>query len=229
MGNRSTKRNRKKSALLLVVGVTVALMTACGGPSKEKVKEVQEVYAQLVNRHNEVVEAYAGMSDETLGRQLDEMAENLNTIGQQDTKNMTDEELDKIIADLNENIVMYDDIYASMEEMKQQEEEEILAIPVTLVNHTGLELYQMYLYKASETDKGDNLVEDMEYLDGNATFNILNLYMTEEEMLWHLEAMDEKGNVIESADIDFTGYGEDGVTVHMKFSFDTMEGWVELE
>lgn len=203
-------------------------MTACGGPSKAKVEEVQGVYAQLVDRHNEVVALYANMEHDELSQQLDEMAENLKSIGQQDTKEMSNEELDEIIADLNENIAKYDEILASIEEI-EEEDKKIQAIPVTLKNNTGVSFYQLYLYKASETDKGENLVEDMGYLEGNQTCNILNLYMTEEEMLWHLEALDEEGNVIESADIDFTGYGEDGVTVLMEYSFDSMEGWLELE
>lgn len=217
-----------KVAVLFALGMAAAVMTACGGPSEEKVQEVQESYAQLVSRHNEVIESYAGLNDDTLNGKLDEMAENLNSIGQQDTKNMTDEELDAIIANLNENIAMYDEIHASIEEMKQQEKE-ILSVPVALVNHTGIDFYQMYLYKASETDKGKNLVEDMEYLGGNAIGNIVSLYMTEDEMLWHLEAMDLDGNVIEDTEIDLSGYEEDGVTIHMNFSFDSMEGWVELE
>lgn len=203
-------------------------MTACGGPSKAKVEEVQGVYAQLVDRHNEVVALYANMEHDELSQQLDEMAENLKSIGQQDTKEMSNEELDEIIADLNENIAKYDEILASIEEI-EEEDKKIQAIPVTLKNNTGVSFYQLYLYKASETDKGENLVEDMGYLEGNQTCNILNLYMAEEEMLWHLEALDEEGNVIESADIDFTGYGEDGVTVLMEYSFDSMEGWLELE
>lgn len=218
----------KKRVYITAACLLMIFMTACGGPSKAKVEEVQSVYAQLVDRHNEVVALYANLEHDELSQQLDEMAESLKSIGQQDTKEMTNEELDEIIVDLNEHIARYDEILASIEEI-EAEDKEIQAIPVTLKNNTGVSLYQLYLYKASETDKGENLVEDMGYLDGNQTCSILNLYMTEDEMLWRLEALDEDGNVIESADIDFTGCGEDGVTVLMEYSFDSMEGWLELE
>lgn len=220
----------KKKVQVLLIGLAVISAAGCGGPSKEKVEEVQSVYAELVSRHNEVVEEYADSEDTSLSTQLDEMAEKINDIGQQDTKDMTNDELDGIIADLKENIAVYDDILVSIEKIREEEKkEEMYAVPITIKNNTGVKLFQLYLHKASEEDKGDNLAEDIGYLDGYQTLNILNLYMTEDDMLWHLEAIDEEGNVIESADVDLTGYGDDGVTVSMEYSFDTMEGWVNLE
>lgn len=218
----------KKRVYILVTCLLMINMAACGNPSKEKIEEVQNVYAQLVSLHNDVVDQYAQLDNEELSEQLDAMAENIKSIGYQDAKDMTNKELDQVIADLNENIATYDDILASIEEIKSKDKG-IIAIPVTLRNNTAVTLYELYLHKASETDKGENLLEDMEYLEGGDTCNILNLYMKEDEMLWQLEALDEDGNIIESVEIDFTGYGEDGVTVLMEFSFDSMEGWVELE
>ena len=220
----------KKKVQVLLIGLAVMAVAGCGGPTKEKIEEVQSVYAELVNRHNEVVEEYADFEDTSLSIELDKMAEKINNMGQQDTKDMTDAELDGIIADLREDIAVYDDILTSIEKIKEEEEkEEMHAIPVTIKNNTGVKLFQLYLYKAAEKDKGDNLAEDIGYLDGYQTLNILNLYMMEDEMLWNLEAKDEEGNIIESAEVDFAGYNENGVTVSMEYSFDSMEGWLELE
>lgn len=224
--NRGIKR--VQTALLCL---TIVLAAACGGPSEEKVKEVQSAYAELVNRHNEVIEAYADLKDDSLSQELDEMAEKINTIGQQDTDGMTEEELDDVIADLKDNIASYDDILASIGKIKEQEntDEETSAVPLTIRNETGVPLYQLYLYPASDKDQGDNLVEKIGYLDGNQTYNLVNLYLAEDEMLWHLEAIDEEGNIIESADVDFAGCGEDGAVIILKYSFDTMKGWIEME
>lgn len=220
---------KKKLGLLLLL-MSAVLMTACGGPSKAKIEEVQGVYAQLVSRHNETVEAYADTEDGSFSTELDEMAERLKAIGKQDAKNMSAEELDAVMTELENYLVRYDEIMASIEELKTEKPaENMIAVPVTFKNNTGVELFELYLYKASDENKGDNLVEDIGFLDGYQTRNIVNLYMAEDERLWKLEAIDEEGNVIESAEIDFTGFGEAGVTIHMEYSFDSMEGWIELE
>ena len=53
--------------------------------------------------------------------------------------------------------------------------------------------------------------------------------MTKGEELWHLEALDDGGTVIESADIEFTEEHKNGVTINMEYSFDSMEGWIKIE
>lgn len=221
----------KKSIRLLLIFLVMALLTGCGSPSKEKIQEVQGIYAQLVSRHNEVIELYAGIEDDSFSDKLDEMAENINSIGQQDMKSLTNEEIEQIAEELQQNISIYDEILSSIEEIEGGKETaaEQLAVPVTIQNNTGLELYQIYLYKAGETDKGDNLVADIEYLDGYQTLNILNIYMEEGETLWYLEAMDEEGNAIESSEVDFSGWQGGDITIRMNFNFDSMEGWLELE
>lgn len=222
---------KKKMGMCLLVCAGICL-TACGGPSVEEIQEVQEMYAQLVSSHNEAVEAYANLEDDSLSKELDEMAVEIESMGKQDTQNMTQEELDAIETQLQEHLTKYEEMQTSIQELEtaaQTPTEDMLAIPVTFKNNTGVDLYQLYFYKASDTEKGDNLVEDIDYLASYQTRNILNLYMEEEEQLWILEGIDEEGNTIQYAEIDFTGYGEEGVTIVMEYSFDTMEGWIEME
>lgn len=221
----------KKSMRILTVCLVMAVLTGCGGPSKEKIEEVQNIYAQLVSRHNEVIEIYSNIEDDSFSAELDKMAVNINSIGQQDMKGLTNEEIEEIAAELQQNIAMYDDIISSIEKIMEEngEKEDLLAVPVTIQNNTGIKLYQVYLYRAGQEDKGENLVADIEYLDGYQTLNILNIYMEEADTLWYLETMDEEGNMIESAEVDFTGWAGKDVTIRMNFSFDTMEGWLEVE
>lgn len=221
----------KKNMRLLTACLLVVFLTGCGGPSREKIEEVQNIYAQLVNKHNEVIEVYANIEDDSFSKELDQMAENINSIGQQDMKSLTNEEIEEIADELQQNITMYNDILSSIEKIVDEKEEvkELLSVPVTIQNNTGIKLYQIYLYQAGQEDKGDNLAADIEYLDGYQTLNILNIYMEETETLWYLEAMDEEGNTIEAAEVDFSGMTGKDVTIRMNFSFDTMEGWLELE
>lgn len=220
---------KKKIRLVSVLVVSICLI-GCGGPSKEKIKEVQEVYARLLECHNETIEVYADIEDDSFSKELNEMAQRLKSIGEQDAQLMTEEELDAAIAGLKENIVRYEEIRASMEELKETAVvEELCAVPVSIRNNTGVELFRIYLYEASADDKGENLVEDIEYLDAYQIRNIHNLFMDEDKRIWRLEAYDEEGNTIEDAEVDFTPYGEEGVTINLEYSFGEMEGWIEME
>lgn len=212
-----------------MICLAVMAASACGSPSGEKIAKVQGIYADLVNLHNEVVEEYAGLEDDSFGTELDAMAEKIDEMGQRDTQGMTNAELDAVVDEMNGYKEKYDEMLVSMQELKGGEtEKEVLEVPITIENNTGVEIYSLYLYKASDEDKGENLLKDMDYMGGFQTLNILNLYMTEDETLWHLEAVEDSGNVIESVDIDLSGKIEEGATIVMKFSFDSMEGWVEV-
>ena len=215
---------------VLLLSLMAAPLVACGKASGEEIAMAQGMYADLVEQHNEVAEAYASVEDDSLGKELDEMAEKVESMGQQDIHGLNGAELDAIVEEMNGYAKEYEGMLASLEEIKVQEEGgEVYAVPVTLKNSTCVALYEVYLYEASSTDKGENLIKDMEYLDGLGTLNILNIFVTEGEELWHLEAMDEDGGVIESADIEFTQEHKDGVTIKMEYSFDSMEGWVKLD
>ena len=52
--------------------------------------------------------------------------------------------------------------------------------------------------------------------------------MEKGETVWHLETMDEDGLVIESEDVDLSPYQGGDVVIEMYFSFDTNEGWLEI-
>ncbi len=223
------KKGMKNKGKIMGICLAVTAACACGSPSGEKIAKVQGIYADLVSFHNEVVEEYAGLEDDSYGAELDEMAEKIEELGQRDTQGMTNAELDAVIDEMEGYQEKHEGMLASMQEMKSGEtEKEVLEVPVTIENNTGISVYELYLYKAADTDKGENLLKDMEYMNGFQTLNILNLYMTEDETLWHLEALEESGKVMESVDIDFAGKIEKGATIVMKFSFDSMEGWVEV-
>lgn len=220
----------KKKIQILVVMLMAVVMTGCGGASKDKIEEVQSIYSQLVDRHNEVVEVYADVLDVSLSQKLDEMADKINTIGQQDVKDLSDAQIDEIIIELQENIATYDDILSSIDQITNEEvTDDSYSVSVTIKNNTGIELGSLYLYKASQEDMGENLIENITELGEYETISIVNINMTDDDTLWHLEAIKEDGRVIESADIDLAPYKDGTVTILMEFNFDEMEGWITLE
>lgn len=222
------RKGMKNKGRIILACLLALIVSGCGMPSGERIAEVQGMYADLVNLHNEVVEAYAVVEDDTYGEELDAMAERVNNIGQQDTQGMTNEELNAAAEEIDAYKETYLQMMTAIQEMGDGEKKkEIYEVPVTIENNTGVVIHNLYLYKASDKDKGENLVEESGFLDGFQTLNILNLFMAEDETLWRLEATEESGKVIESVDIDFKDK-TDGTTIVMKFSFDSMEGWVEF-
>jgi hypothetical protein len=214
----------------LVICLAVLLMAGCGGPPAEKIEKARSVYSELVSRHNEVIEVYADVEDDSLDGELDGMAKQINLIGQQDVEQMSEEELDATIEELQANIAMYDGLLESIGQMgKGEPADNPSSISVTIRNNTGVDLKEVYLYRVSEESEKVNLAEDIGGLGGFGVLNIVNIYMTGEETVWHLEALDTGGKVIESADIGFDGYQNKEVTINMEYSFDSMEGWIELE
>ncbi|TCL54646.1 hypothetical protein EDD76_11969 [Kineothrix alysoides] len=214
----------------LAICLAVLLMAGCGGPPAEKIEKARSVYSELVNRHNEVIEVYADVEDNSLDGELDGMAEKINLIGQQDVEQMSEEELDATIEELQANIAMYDGLLESIGQMRGIEPaDNASSISVTIRNNTGVDLQEVYLYRASEESEKVNLAEDIGGLGGFGVLSIVNIYMTGEETVWHLEALDTGGKIIESADIGFDGYQNKEVTINMEYSFDSMEGWIELE
>ncbi len=220
----------KRYGQILVICMSACLFAGCGKVSAGKLEQAQGVYEELVSKHNAVIEVYANMEDDSFREELDSMANELNETGKRDIQNMSEEEIDNTIKELEENIVVYDDILSSMEQLTDQKAaDNTFSVSVMIKNNTGVELEEIYLYKALQNEKGKNLAEDIENMDGYEVLSILNLCMTKEETDWRLEAIDKGGNIIESADVSFAGYENEDVTINMEYSFDDMDGWIELE
>lgn len=118
---------------VLLLSLMAASLAACGKASGEEMAMAQGMYADLVEQHNEVAEAYASVEDDSLGKELDEMAEKVESMGQQDIHGLNGAELDAIVEEMNGYAKEYEGMLASLEEIKVQEEgAEVYAVPVTL-------------------------------------------------------------------------------------------------
>ena len=56
----SIKKNLCSLLLSCVMTASTLLLTACGGPSAEKIAQAQDTYSNLVAIHNRVVSAHIG-------------------------------------------------------------------------------------------------------------------------------------------------------------------------
>ena len=111
----------RKIGKILLVGLVVTMLAACGKASGEEIARVQGMYADLVEQHNEVVEVYAGVEDDSLGKELEEMAKKIEDIGLQDTQGMDDAKLDDVVEQMNGYAKEYERMMAELEAVKEQE------------------------------------------------------------------------------------------------------------
>lgn len=90
-------------------------------------------------------------------------------------------------------------------------ETEIIEMPVTFINNTGVDVYCLYA-STGDTDEweedllGDTMLEPGDYVEVDFVFSA-------DETIWDFAIEDVDGNLLEFYDLDFEGYGSDGMTV----------------
>ena len=217
-----------KNYLILLI-MSLEFLTGCGSQGEDVVDICRGTYARLVDEHNVVVALYANSPTEEYGEQLDDLSERVQEIGMLDVEKMDKRELETLASEMKTLMGKYEEIYHHISEALV-EETKYCQVSVTLKNMTTLPFYEIYFYNSAEEETRTNLLTDCsdEY-DGLEALNLVNLEMDKDQTVWHLETMDAKENVIESADVDLAPYQGGNVTIEMYFSFDTNEGWLEIK
>ena len=92
----------KFTALILITVFCITSIVSCG-PSQAKIDEVQTKYAELVTLHNDVVELckiFDITDEDEIGIAVNEYADLLNSINDEELDKYTNDELDGFINDL---------------------------------------------------------------------------------------------------------------------------------
>lgn len=222
------KRTGKSVMAVLLAAVMVFM--GCGRQNGEAADACKTKYAELVDEHNVVVGLYAGSGTEEYDGQLERLSGRMKEIGELDVGGMESGELDALLTEMENLMEEYEEIYQNIfEGMEEEEETEYCQVSVTLKNMTTVPFYEVYFYNLAQEDTRTNLVtDDPETYDGLEVYNLVNLVMEKGQTVWHLEMIDDEGNVIESDDVDLAPYDGAGVVIEMKYSFDTNEGWLDL-
>lgn len=220
----------KKMKLFCGFAVLMAFM-GCGKQNGELIDACKTEYAELVDEHNVVVSLYADSQVEEYEEQLEELNARIKEIGELDVGGMEGEELDALLAEMKDMMGKYEEVYQGIsKEAGEEEDTEYCQVSVTLKNMTTVSFYEVYFYNTEDEGSRTNLMmDDPETYDGLEIYNLVNLVMDKDETVWHLEMIDDEGNVIESEDVDLAPYDGAGVVIEMKYSFDTNEGWLELK
>lgn len=109
-----------------------------------------------------------------------------------------------------EEPVAQDDV---TEESSETEESNVIEVPVTVKNSTGVEFAGLYLSGASLDEWGDNLIDGNPLPDGET--KDLVLYVDANNLQWDLLVEDHEGSQITWNGVDITEMSSEGFTMDL--------------
>lgn len=187
----------KKIILFIVIGLFGCLFCACG-PSEEKVLQAQKKYRELVEVHNQVVEAHKLVEDGSLDEELVLLQNLMNDVTKHNLNEMEDEGIDVVIASMDSLIASYQEYETKLAEAKAAEEAAVLVdIPVTLFNQTGIVFTSVSLYEKGDKASKRNLLIEKESYKSGETMTGLMIQRDVDGTAWILELSDEEENTYE--------------------------------
>lgn len=117
-----------------------------------------------------------------------------------------------------------DAIYSSFEEAEYEESEwiqtepeetmdtevipETVTFPLTVINHTGEDIYELYA-SVVHTDDWEEDILGANVLENGDSF-VINFEITEDMLVWDFKIANEDGDMLEFYDVDFSDYGMEG-------------------
>lgn len=108
----------------------------------------QGKYAELVEIHNEVVEAHREVEDDSYDEALSVLQDDLNTIQSYNLKDMSEEEVTLLISTMDTLISSYNEYLSQLDTTKKEEDAtELTAIPLSLTNNTSFTFDLISLYQ----------------------------------------------------------------------------------
>lgn len=198
------------------------LLTGCG-PSEEKIAQAQETYRQLIDIHNQVVEAHKNISDDSLDKELSALANEIRQVEQYHLNEMKDEEIDQLIASMNSHITSYRDYLDNIKKMKTQEDAAVLTtIHASLHNDTSLTFRKLSLYSKNASSPQADLLENTAGLVPGQYLTGLIIYRDVSATPWILALEDAEGTAYE-IELSVEKYGTDGVSLSLTYDSETGE------
>lgn len=130
----SIKKNLYSLLLSCVMAASTLLLTACGGPSAEKIAQAQDTYSNLVAIHNRVVSAHRQIENDSLDEKLVALGEKITQVNTYNLNDMSDEEIDMLIDTMDSIIDTYEEYLTAINDIRDTENAAILTpINVSLV------------------------------------------------------------------------------------------------
>jgi hypothetical protein len=185
------------------------LLTACGGPSAEKIAQAQDTYSNLVTIHNRVVSAHRQIEDDSLDEKLVALGEKITQVNTYNLNDMNDEEIDMLIDTMDSIIDTYEEYLTAINDIRDTENAAILTpINISLINDTNLTFVGLSLHQKGTIENVDLLETLSGFMPAQRMAGLV-IYRDVQNTPWVLELVSEDGSLYE-LNLSVKDYSEDG-------------------
>lgn len=223
----------KLFSLVAVIGISISL---CGcGTSKDLIIESQAKYKELIEAHNQVVEAYSTINDSGLDDSLVTLSDKVSKLKEYNLFELSNEELEGLIDTMDSLNQSYADYLKKIGEIKLDEDKENLKeAKFSIVNDIGEIFDELSLMEKGETDLVTNALSGLDGFDPGELLAGLTVYFDEENTPWVLNLStkndDEGSDNTYSISLDKDILNLDDITtLHLKMNDETGEIYLEKE
>ena len=193
----SIKKNLYSLLLSCVMAASTLLLTACGGPSAEKIAQAQDTYSNLVAIHNRVVSAHRQIEDDSLDEKLVALGEKITQVNTYNLNDMSDEEIDMLIDTMDSIIDTYEEYLTAINDIRDTENAAILTpINISLINDTNLTFVGLSLHQKGTIQNADLLETLSGFMPAQRMAGLV-IYRDVQNTPWVLELVSEDGSLYE--------------------------------
>lgn len=212
----SIKKNLYSLLLSCVMAASALLLTACGGPSAEKIAQAQDTYSNLVAIHNRVVSAHRQIEDDSLDEKLVALGEKITQVNTYNLNDMNDEEIDMLIDTMDSIIDTYEEYLTAINDIRDTENAAILTpINISLVNDTNLTFVGLSLHQKGTIQNVDLLETLSSFMPAQRMAGLV-IYRDVQNTPWVLELVSEDGSLYE-LNLSVKDYSEDGCVLTLTY------------
>lgn len=212
----SIKKNLYSLLLSCVMAASTLLLTACGGPSAEKIAQAQDTYSNLVAIHNRVVSAHRQIENDSLDEKLVALGEKITQVNTYNLNDMSDEEIDMLIDTMDSIIDTYEEYLTAINDIRDTENAAILTpINVSLVNDTNLTFAGLSLHQKGTIENVDLLETLSGFMPAQRMAGLV-IYRDVQNTPWVLELVSKDGSLYE-LNLSVKDYSEDGCVLTLTY------------
>lgn len=212
----SIKKNLCSLLLSCVMAASTLLLTACGGPSAEKIAQAQDTYSNLVSIHNRVVSAHRQIEDDSLDEKLVALGEKITQVNTYNLNDMNDEEIDMLIDTMDSIIDTYEEYLTAINDIRNTENAAILTpINISLINDTNLTFVGLSLHQKGSIQNADLLETLSGFMPAQRMAGLV-IYRDVQNTPWVLELVSEDGSLYE-LNLSVKDYSEDGCVLTLTY------------
>lgn len=212
----SIKKNLCSLLLSCVMTAFALLLTACVGPSAEKIAQAQDTYSNLVSIHNRVVSAHRQIEDDSLDEKLVALGEKITQVNTYNLNDMNDEEIDMLIDTMDSIIDTYEEYLTAINDIRDTENAAILTpINISLINDTNLTFVGLSLHQKGSIQNADLLETLSGFMPAQRMAGLV-IYRDVQNTPWVLELVSEDGSLYE-LNLSVKDYSEDGCVLTLTY------------